>query len=132
MHTSPGSTPVLLRWHCGGAGKFGHCRKASQVLSTPLKICGHHRCLQMKHHEHAPKPSGGGSRHWGVALQRQACGCAIYLGPGAPLRLQRCFGDVPDGWAMFVRLVYDGTEVALQCSFYRWRLQCYPPAIARC
>ncbi len=63
--------------------------------------------MQMRHHEHVSKPSGGGSRRRGVALHRQACRCAMYLGPGAPQGLQWHFGDVLiagqwswNGWTM--------------------------------
>ncbi len=48
LYTSPGSTPAALRWHWGGAGKFGHRRKASQVLTTPLKFFRHRRSLICK------------------------------------------------------------------------------------
>ncbi len=48
LHTSPGGTPAALRWHCGGAGKFEHYWKASQVLTCPFKFFGHRGCLICK------------------------------------------------------------------------------------
>ncbi len=110
-------TPAALWWHCGGAGKFGHRWKASQVLTTPLTFLGHHQCLIRKWGIATRSPN-----HRAVAANIGGwhCSSRMYLGPGAPRGLQWRFVDFPitgwwswDGWTMGRR------EVALQCTFYK-------------
>ena len=125
-HTS--STAMALRW-CweiwasqGGIAGFNY----SLFRASPMSD------IQMRLHEHVLKPPGDGSQRRVVALRRQACRCTMYLGPGAPRGLQRCFGDVPiagrlswDGWTIVQRWHWDIRSIVRQ-------LQCYPPAIVRC
>ncbi len=127
-HTS--RTAMALRWRWGiwasqeGIAGFNYSLK--KFLASPMSN------MQMRHREHVSKPSGGGSRRPGVALRRQACRCAIYLSPGEPRELQRRYGDVP----ITGRWSCNGLTMARRqhCDVHSigWRLQCYPPAIARC
>ncbi len=103
----------------------------TMVVLGNLGIAGFHYCLkifwaspmsymQMRHHEHFPKPSGTGSQRWGVKLRRQACHwlCDVSR-PGGASGTSETLWQCPNCWAMVVRWVDDGTQVALRCSFHR-------------